>query len=299
MRARYTKDRDPRTLRTGLVFFDLSEIDKVRKMLALAPEQLAKAEHYTCSDAYSRAPGMVSDATIQIYALRKSDVAQIKGKWSSKTGEYSTRGRNAGKGAVRVSMGANPDRISYFTLIFRGRKHAGWLTRANKSTSRAPKARVKYTDAHGKKRSKLKPYAVTVETYKGKPALIKPKNGNRVFVLLRNGKLLAAVAKRGERMPWVHGSTSVPQAIMNENVVAIWKPRLEEYMVQRFIHHSRRVLNGGKYKGVKNVDADIWHPGRALQKLQAANARSWARFNAKYRPPAGLVNGMFYRSPFA
>ena len=299
MPARYTTDRDPLTKRTGLVFFDLSEIDKVRKMLALAPEQLAKAEHYTCSDAYKQAPGMVSDATSRIYALRKSDVAQIKGKWSSKTGEYSTRGRNAGKGAVRVSMGANPDSISYFTLIFRGRKHAGWLTRANTLTNRAPKARVKYTDAHGKKRSKLKPYAVTVETYRGKPALIKPKNGNRVFVLQRNGKLLAAVAKRGERMPWVHGSTSVPQAIMNENVVAIWKPRLEEYMVQRFIHHSRNVLKGVKYKGVKNVDADIWHPGRALQKLREANARSWARADAKYRPPAGTFKGMNYRSPFA
>lgn len=220
------------------------------------PERLAEAERLTCSDLRTWVPGHVSTATARIYNITKAEVANIKGRYTTVNAQrprgrdrrmweismpaldegYTDRGRNAGKGNVRVSSEGTT--LANITWIFRGRKHANWTTRAGKQR-RVPKARKRIKKGN-RTYSVPKPYVTTVETYRGKRTPIRGRNGNRVFVMDGKHGLRAMVVKPGSRRALAHGSSSIPQAIMNEQVVAIWRPQLITYAMQRFMYHAER-----------------------------------------------------------
>lgn len=228
-RARYERDG---------IHCRIDNLGDVVRTLNATPEQLAEAERLTCSDLRTWVPGAVSSATSKVYNITKAEVANIKGKYSIETG-YSDRGRNAGKGNVRVS--STGDRLSSIAWVFKGRKHADWTTRAGKQ-KRVPKARRRITKG-GKTYSVPKPYETTVETYKRVRTPIRGRNGNRVFVMDGKHGLRAMVVKAGTRMTLAHGSSSIPQAIMHERVVAIWQPKLIRKAEDRFMHHSNRIFS--------------------------------------------------------
>lgn len=204
---------------------NIREIEKLRRKFDNIDKEAAKVEKYTISDLKKRAPGMVSSATSQIYAIKKMEVARARSKTASK---------NAGKQHVRSSFKGKA--LDDFVMVFTGRKTATWNTKAK------PKPKPPAT-GNNKIFSNRRKYKVTVEVFKGQPTQIKPTGKNRVFVMQKGGKLRPLIVGMDNK-PRMKASTSVPQAIMNEKTVAIWRPQLLDYIVKRFKHHSKRYWAG-------------------------------------------------------
>ncbi|PNC28569.1 hypothetical protein CXU17_12040 [Akkermansia muciniphila] len=196
--------------------------------LDMLDERARKVDDLTVRDMKRRVPGAVSAATASVYRIKKSEVASC----SAYAYDYTGRGRNAGKAHVRTSFQGTT--IASFAVVFKGRKHAEWKT----TPKRRPKTKITVRK-NGVRRRVPKPYKVTVETFRGKPAVIKGKNGNRVFVV--DGRNRAFVVGKSNR-PMVHASTSVPQAITNKKVKAIWMPKLNRDLESRFYHHFNRLM---------------------------------------------------------
>lgn len=219
-----------------MLAYNLINYDKTRKELDEYPKKLANVEQRMVSDIRRWVPGHISTATAKIYAISKSEVAAIKATKAADGNYY--RGRNAGKGNVRVS--SSGDTVASLTFTFRGAKHASWPTRAGKQ-QKVPKARKRFVK-DGRIYSIPKPYVTTVETYKGQRTPIKPRGNNRVFVMQGKQGLVAMHVRAGERKPMAHGSSSIPQAITNEKVVAIWQPQLNEYILKRLANHNKQAF---------------------------------------------------------
>lgn len=203
----------------------IKELKKLKKNLNSIDQEAAKVEKYTLVDIRKRAPGLVSSATSSIYKIKKSEVARARTKGKNK---------NAGKQSVRTSF--KGESLDDFVMVFKGRKTATWDTKAK------PKPKPTKT-GNPKVFSTKKKYTVITEVYRGKPAVITPTGDNRVFVAMVGGKLRPMVVGK-ENKPRVKASTSVPQAIMNEQTVAIWRPELNKYVIKRFAHHSKRYWMG-------------------------------------------------------
>jgi hypothetical protein len=203
----------------------IKDLKKLRREFGKIDKEAAKVEKYTILDIKKRAPGMVSTATSKIYKIKKSEVARARTKNKTK---------NAGKQHVRSAFKGQS--LDDFTMVFRGKKTATWDTKA-KPKPKPPKTGNKKVFSTRKK------YKVTVEVFRGKPTPIKPQGKNRVYVAMIGGKLRPLVVSK-DNLPMMKASTSVPQAIMNEQTVAIWRPELNAYVLKRFTHHSKRYWAG-------------------------------------------------------
>lgn len=203
----------------------IKDLDKLKREFNNIDKEAAKVEKYTIADIRKRAPGMVSSATAKVYAIKKSEVARARTKNKTK---------NTGKQHVRT--GFKGQSLDDFIMVFRGRKTATWNTKAKPMPKRPNTGNPKIF-------STKKKYTVTTEVFRGKRTPIMPKGGNRVFVATIGGKLRPLVVGESNT-PMVHASTSVPQAIMNEQVVNIWRPELNQFVIKRFAHHSKRYWAG-------------------------------------------------------
>ena len=201
------------------------DFNKLKREFSQIDKVAAKVEKYTLIDIRKRAPGIVSTATSKIYKIKKNEVARARTKNASKY---------AGK--QHVSTGFRGLSLDDFVMVFRGRKTATWDTKAK------PKPKPPMT-GNPKVFSTKRKYRVTTEVFRGKPAVITPTGGNRVFVAMVGGKLRPMVVGASNK-PRVKASTSVPQAIMNEQTVAIWRPELDNLVIKRFEHHSKRYWAG-------------------------------------------------------
>lgn len=229
--------------KTGNFFSVSSDIQNALAAVQAEKERIADVERTTCADLIDWVPGHVSKATADIYAIKKSEVAQIKAT-RGEDGNFS-RGRNTGKGNVRVSTNG-AETVAGLTFTFRGAKHASWTTRAGKQ-AKVPKTRKKIKK-NGRKYSIPKPYETNVETYKGQRTPIRPRGQNRVFVMSgKDGKLRAMHIRPGDKQPMPHGSSSLPQAIANDKVTAIWRPQMQAYIIKRITNHDKQSAKGAAY----------------------------------------------------
>ena len=229
--------------KTGKGFSVSSDILNAIEAVKAEKRRIATVEKYACKDLVKWVPGKVSAATAQIYAIKKSEVAQIKA--TKGEDDNFSRGRNAGKGNVRVSTNG-AETVAALIFTFRGAKHASWTTRAGKQ-QKVPTARKKIKK-NGRKYSIPKPYVTTVETYKGHPTPIKARGANRVFVMNgKDGKLRAMHIRPGDKAPMPHGSSSLPQAIANNKVTEIWQPLMKAYIIKRIEHHNKQTESGAAY----------------------------------------------------
>lgn len=205
------------------VIFECKEA--LRKLNAL-DQVAAKAESYTIKDLKTRVPGLISTATAKIYNLNKKEVAA-----AHRTKAYLSKKKFSEANRAHMRTSFKGDTLDSLTVIFTGRKHANWDTKATPMPE----------PVSSRTFSVKQKYAVSQTVYKNKPVVIKPKKKYRVFVLARNGKLLPMIVGSGGRgKPRLKASTSVPQAVMNQDVVRIWRPKLNEYTLKRFNNHLKR-----------------------------------------------------------
>lgn len=229
---------------TGFVEFSLDGLGKAIRELEKLPGDYSKAHESTLSDCRTKVPGIVSKAVATIYAIPESYVVAKRARKDA-AGEYH-RGRNSGKGNALLSIEGGS--VASLSFIFRGRKDATlWPVYANgKKVTEKKKNKdlhkYKTKRVNGEKKKIRVPYEVSQETYKGKPATIKGKNGNRVFIVKgKMGKYMPVIARPKERKFLPHATSSVPQAIANPQVIAIWKPSVQTMMIERFRHNCERL----------------------------------------------------------
>lgn len=228
----------------NIVRYSTRELGHIAKNLSRLSDGYDKVHQHTISDLRTKAPGIVSKAVSRFYAIPESYVVAKRARKDA-AGEYH-RGRNKGKGNVRLSTEGNT--IASLTFIFRGRKEvAPWPVYVNgkklsgKAKNKVLQKKVK-KKANGRTIQVQVPYTVAQETYRGKPTPIRGKNGNRVFVVKgRLGKYMPVIARPKERKFLPHATSSVPQAVMNPKVVAIWKPLVNALVLERFKHHCERL----------------------------------------------------------
>ena len=201
---------------------------ELQKDLAAIVEDTAKVERYVISDLKKKVPGLVSSAVATIYNIKKSEVARAN---------YKTESQWAG--SRKVSLRTEGSTIGGLTFHFRGRRHADWKTTAR------PKPKPINS---GKVFSNKKKYTTFQEVFRGQKTPITARGNNRVFIANIGGKLVPMVVGAGtSNKPLVKGSSSVPDAILNEKVKAIWQPELNRYVEDRLIHHTNRHLAGAAY----------------------------------------------------
>lgn len=203
--------------------------DHVVKELQALNKKAADVERYTVSDIKRRIPGIVSQGVASVYQIKKSDVSSLA---RFKRGVRQSRGRNEGKGKLRAF--ATGKTISTVAVVFKGSVHADWPTKPKR-----PKKSRQTVIRNGIRRSVPTAYQVTVETFRGNPAVIKPTKGHRVFVVEGRNRAFIVGA---DNKPLVKASTSIPQAIENAKSQARWMPELRKRLLERFGHHRRRLL---------------------------------------------------------
>ncbi len=194
---------------------------------------VAKIETYTVNDLRKWLPGHVSTAVTKVYRIKKSEVVASHAKIATGKGGF-RRSRNAKNAQVQASYGGY--KFDNFEVVFRGRVSATWMTKAK------PKPKPTSNGAFSSKR----PYSVTQEVIRGHKPIITPSAGHRVFVMKIGGMMRPMVVGRDE-IPKVHGVSSVPHAIFNGRVVAIWKPQMNDYILRRFNHHAKHFWSGSAY----------------------------------------------------
>lgn len=192
----------------------LKQIDEIRKEFNGLDKAAAMVERKTLSNVKRKAVTEVKRATSAVYAINQNEVARSQ----------QTASKYAGK--QHVKTGFRGQSLDDFVMVFTGKKTATWNTKA-KPKPKKPKT------GNPKVFSTKKKYSVTQEVFRGQRTPIKPKGDNRVFVAMVGGKLRPLVVGNDNR-PMIKASTSVPQAIMNEQVVKIWRPEVEQYVVKEF-----------------------------------------------------------------
>ena len=217
------------------------------------------------SDIKHSVPGAVSDAVFKRYNINKSEVIATLAK--QRGGEYH-RGRNSGRGNTRFSLKGNSlDSLEfkftaaswqYWDTWSKGLTKAG-VKKAKKENRLEDYLREKAAEGHilawKPKRGKRKNFRrkdnekfwVKVETLRKKPANWEATDAYRVFTLFRGGNNRLAIAKKGEREYLMPKSSSIPQAILNEEVVAQWQPQIEKYIGDRVVHHCTEWIRGASY----------------------------------------------------
>lgn len=218
------------------ISIDIEGLDEVWKLRRETPKKFATLTRRLHSDLVTRVPKPVSEAVASVYAIKKSDVLARKVKGYGK--------RTLSGGAAVYTRGDVLDAIS---IEFRGYRSSNFPTFANGKATMP--TRLQRLGKKGKMVSYMPKYKVTVETFRGEPAEITPRDGSRVFVLPRKNpgkgkgeKLTAMVARKGWKKPLAHGSSSVPDAIMNDKVVRIWLPQVIQLMNKRIEHHIKTIF---------------------------------------------------------
>ena len=207
---------------------DTKAINKVKKDLANIDASAAKVERYTISDIKRSVPPMVSKAVAEIYNIKQSEVAQAQ---RTKANLSDKAFKTANKKHLRTTFKGKD--LSSLYVVFTGRKHANWNTAAKPK----PKPRGSRVFATNKK------YTVYQTVLKKQTVPISPKGGNRVFVMMRKGKMIPMVVDDNNE-PMVHASTSVPQAVLNKQVVNIWRPKLHALVNDALGRHTKRYWKG-------------------------------------------------------
>lgn len=218
------------------IFIDIEGLDEIWKLRKETPKKFATLTRRLHSDLVTRVPKPVSNAVASVYTIKQRDVVARKQNGYGK--------RTMQGGAAVYTRGDVLDAIS---IEFRGQRSANFPTFAN-GKSTLPKREGKI-GKRGKYVSYMPKYKVTVETFKDAHTEITPSDDSRVFVLPRKtpgngkgGKLTAMVIKKGWKKPLAHGSSSVPDAIMNDKVVRIWLPQVVQLMNKRIDHHIKTVF---------------------------------------------------------
>lgn len=208
-----------------MIKIDTSQVLAAIKDIGNLNERYAIVQRHTISDLKSRVPGKVSKAVSEVYAIPKSYVIAMR--------HPNTKGR------VRMRVAGKT--ISTLSFIFRGSKSASdWTVKANKSRKAKTPTKRKIIFKNGRKFSVPAPYKVTVETFRGNPVQITGRGGNRVFVAPgKQGRLMAMIVSK-DNPPVAHGVSSLPQAIQNKKVVAIWQPQLNKIILDRFQRNAKR-----------------------------------------------------------
>lgn len=211
-------------------------LDELWKLRNVYPKKLGLLSRRLHSDLVTKVPKPVSDAVSSLYALKKSDVLARKVKGYNH--------RTSSGGAAMFSGG---DVLDVISVEFRGRRYAAWPTLVS-GKSTLP-ARKKKKGERGNVVMYMPKYTVTVETFRGQPTEITPSGNNRVFAIPRKepskgkgGKLLPVVIGKGWKEPLAHGATSVPDAIMNERAVEMWRPKVMKIMTDRLDHHMKTIF---------------------------------------------------------
>lgn len=193
--------------------------DALRRLNAL-DEVAAQAESYTIGKLKGRVPTLVSAAVAKVYQIDKNDVAR-----AHKTKASIKKLKNPPKGSAHLRTSFRGTDLSSMEVIFTGRKRSTWNTTATPMPAPV---------GSGKTFSTKEKYAVTRTVYRNQPVTLKGNKNYRIFVINRKGQLLPlAVGKKG-RKPLAMAATSVPQAVMNQDVVHIWRPKLNDFTLKTF-----------------------------------------------------------------
>lgn len=218
------------------LFLEIDGLDEVWKLRHETPKKFATLAKRLHSDLVTRVPKPVSEAVASMYSIKKGDVL------SRKRAGY---GKRSERGAASVYT--RGDVLDVISIEFYGRRSANFPTFVNRKST-LPK-REKKIGKRGKFVTYMPKYKVSVETFKDAPAEIVPRGDSRVFALTRKhpskgkgGQLTAMIMKKGWKKPLAHGSSSVPDAIMNDKVVRIWLPQVIQIMNKRIDHHIKTVF---------------------------------------------------------
>lgn len=195
----------------------------VLKELNALNEKGKKVEKRTLRDLRTRAPAKIASAVGGKHGLYQISSRDVLKSSTIKTGK--PKGRFYIKGKT----------ISSLQFLFYGKKHSEWKV----FPSKPPKKRITINRNGKKRRGVQSPYQVRIETYKGKRAIIKGKNGHRVYVIA--GRKRAFVVGRSNK-PMIHASSSVPQAIYNKKVQKRWKRAINILLEDRFFHYFNLLM---------------------------------------------------------
>lgn len=240
---------------------DMSAVDQILWGLL---QDVYSIHSHVISDIKRNVPGHIAGSVSKKYNVKKSEVLACLAK--RRADEYH-RGRNARRANTRFSVRGH--RLTSMQFVFTAASWQYWETWSkalDQKTLRQKKKEGKLEDylraraaegnilpADQAKRKKnfrgknAQQYWVKVETYKKQPATWQATDAYRVFTLFRGGENRLAVAKKGEREYLLPKSSSIPQAILNPEVVSVWQPYLEKYIGDRIVHHAKQYLDGSNY----------------------------------------------------
>ena len=239
---------------------DMSAVDQITWRLM---QDVYAIHSHVISDIRHNVPGHIAGTVSKKYNVKKSEVLACLAK--RRADEYH-RGRNARRANTRFSVRGY--RLTSLQFVFTAASWQYWETWSkalDRKTLRQKKKEGKLEDylraraaegnilpkdqAKRKKnfRKNAEQYWVKVETYRKRPALWQATDAYRVFTLFRGRENRLAIAKKGEREYLQPKSSSIPQAILNPEVVSVWQPYLEKYIVDRLVHHAKQYLNGSSY----------------------------------------------------
>lgn len=231
------------------VTFDKKQIDKA---LDFTCSMMARANELLLSDVKTRVPGKIGSAVSKVYNIQKSHVMQLKAYKVTETGEY-TRGRNSGKGNVRFHSGGDFSSMlgassKSLTFHFTGASNEYWPTmelgKTQKKSLKNQKRKWSHKKASEVWKKAKNAYGVKVTTFRKKPVKWYRNDSYRVFTKLYNGNKRLAIARTGERRYLIPKTSSIPQAILNEDVVRIWQPQVSELLVKRWNNIVKQLRNG-------------------------------------------------------
>lgn len=226
------------------VKFDLKQVDKALDFTCF---QIARANELLLSDVKHRVPGKISSAVAQVYNITKSHVLALKAHKIKETGEY-TRGRNSGKGNVRFHSGGNFSAMlgassKSLTFYFTGASNPYWPTK--EKGAKPQKRKWKHKEAKEVWAKSPNAYKVTVTTFRKRPVTWQRNDSFRVFTVpFGDGQRKLAMAKTGERKYLVPKTSSVPQAILNPDVVKIWQPQVSALLIKRWNNICKQLRAG-------------------------------------------------------
>lgn len=232
----------------GIIYvkFDRHGIDKA---LDLTAAQIARANELLLSDVKHRVPGKISDAVTKLYNVDKSYVMALKPHkiTEESTGNVSyTRGRNSGKGNVRFHSGGDFSSMlgassKSLTFHFSSASNAYWPTMKipfhKKKLLASQKRKWAHRRAEKVWQKAPEAYGVKVTTFKKKPIKWYSNEKYRAFAVPSfndAGKIRLALSRRGERSFLVPKTSSIPQAILNPDVIAIWQPASSALIIKRW-----------------------------------------------------------------
>lgn len=239
---------------------DMSAVDQILWGLL---QDVYSIHSHVISDIKRNVPGHIAGTVSKKYNVKKSEVLASLAK--RRADEYH-RGRNARRANTRFSVRGY--RLTSLQFVFTAASWQYWETwskgltkaevkKAKKENrledylrARAAEGNILPKDQAKRKknfRKNAQQYWVKVETYRKRPALWQATDAYRVFTLFRGRENRLAIAKKGEREYLQPKSSSIPQAILNPEVVSVWQPYLEKYIVDRLVHHAKQYLSGSSY----------------------------------------------------